>query len=1170
MRPSWILKALSLLFLLLLPASGVPAEPPSSADVRSPLEAALAAAREAGDRRTEARALKDLGNLAANSGKQAEAATLYRQALDIARAVDDTDLAARLLNNLGLLVRSTEGEDKARKLFEDSLKIAAKDRNETVEALALANLADLDLAADKARAALPRLERAAGIVRRLGPPPVAARVLATLARAYEELGDRKEALKLYTEALPPAQASGNRTGESGILLGLGMALLKDGQAGAAVAPCREALTLAREIGDGETEAAALQGLALAYEQLGDSTGEAEAARDLRRVAGKLGSDTFAPAAERHLQVAEERERAENDIDRRRKELDAAQRRGERAVVARLSLDLGLVLMGQNKIPESVAAIDRSLVLSGETHDRLSQTLALNALVRLWNANLLGEAPESLDPVLHMVQAVKDLQLRELECQLLLELGRIHLARHDPRQAFTPLEKGLALAGELSLREPTLIALERLAFVHELLGDETAVLRSTEKLLAEATKAGDHLRIGAALKGLAAHDLNHGDPVGAIERLNESLAAFARATSGTDLLRPHVFQSLGIAHFQVGDYRGAFNNFKSSAEESQKAGDRKGEALALQLQAGAALALGERAAAEKLLMEALVLGRSLSDRTLEIHAHTSLALVAWDSDPRRAIEPLGKALDLIRKPGPSWEAGVNRQEEAITLGLLARAHANLDETARALELANSGLTAASEGNGFDRALALDHRAYVHFRAGRLPQAEADARAAADLFAIEEARLGQHEMAKVGARDQKSTLNDLLQQVVVRAGKPEEALAIAERGRAQTFLEALGATPAKPSSPDALARIARDLRATVVEYSVLYDPTQFLLSSRSVGLQPDREDELYIWVVRPDGNLTFRSVNLRALGDPGGEPLQNRVRFLLQLVSGPQGDKELPGLLSDLHHLLIAPIADLLPADPDAPVVIVPHGPLFRVPFAALLDPSGRYLIQRHTLLTAPSMTSLASLRRPWPVERPKGAGTLVVGNPRTALEAGTLTALPNAEREARAVADELKAEALVGRQATEAAVIQALPRARLVHLATHGLLKEEDDEILPGALALAPSAAGEDGLLTSGEIRALRLSADLVVLSACDSGRGRITRDGVIGLARSFLAAGAAGVVMSQWQIDDEATSTIMIDFYRQLRQSRHPAQALRAAMLAAVKRGERERFWGAFTYVGAP
>src|SRR5262249_27517223 len=156
--------------------------------------------------------------------------------------------------------------------------------------------------------------------------------------------------------------------------------------------------------------------------------------------------------------------------------------------------------------------------------------------------------------------------------------------------------------------------------------------------------------------------------------------------------------------------------------------------------------------------------SLADRTLEVLAHTSLALAAWERDPRRAIGDLEEALRLLRQPGLPAEADLDRREEAVTLGLLARAHATLGESGEALKIADSALAAAASGP-FERALALDNRAFVHLRAGRLPQAEADARAAADLFDAAEEKLGKAELARVGAHDQRSTLNDLLQQIVV---------------------------------------------------------------------------------------------------------------------------------------------------------------------------------------------------------------------------------------------------------------------------------------------------------------------------------------------------------------------------------------------------------------------
>jgi CHAT domain-containing protein len=137
---------------------------------------------------------------------------------------------------------------------------------------------------------------------------------------------------------------------------------------------------------------------------------------------------------------------------------------------------------------------------------------------------------------------------------------------------------------------------------------------------------------------------------------------------------------------------------------------------------------------------------------------------------------------------------------------------------------------------------------------------------------------------------------------------------------------------------------------------------------------------------------------------------------------------------------------------------------------------------------------------------------------------------------------------------------------LVHLATHGLLNTSKGDV-PGAIALAPS--GQDsGLLTASEIFDLKLNADLVVLSACDTGRGDITGDGVIGLSRSLVAAGVPSVIVSLWAVNDSSTSVLMSEFYRQLNTKPDKAQALRQAMLTTLKQYPNPSDWAAFTLIG--
>lgn len=272
------------------------------------------------------------------------------------------------------------------------------------------------------------------------------------------------------------------------------------------------------------------------------------------------------------------------------------------------------------------------------------------------------------------------------------------------------------------------------------------------------------------------------------------------------------------------------------------------------------------------------------------------------------------------------------------------------------------------------------------------------------------------------------------------------------------------------------------------------------------------------------------------------------------------------LRRLYDLLIAPVAHHLPqqASP-APITFVPQGLLFLVPFPALLDSQDRPVLALFTPSITPAIGVLDSLH-PYAPARWAASDVLVVGNPAPRPAYAHLGPLPGAEREAGEVAKFFKSTPLIGAAATREAVVAAMPRSRLIHLAGHGLLDHGGEKEVPGALVFA-SARG-DGLLTAREIAGLRLRADLVVLSVCDSGRGRITGDGVVGLARSFLAAGAKGVIVSLWRLDDDATAFLMTRLYRHLQRTGNRAGALREAMLATRGHYPDPGRWAGFTFIG--
>jgi CHAT domain-containing protein len=286
----------------------------------------------------------------------------------------------------------------------------------------------------------------------------------------------------------------------------------------------------------------------------------------------------------------------------------------------------------------------------------------------------------------------------------------------------------------------------------------------------------------------------------------------------------------------------------------------------------------------------------------------------------------------------------------------------------------------------------------------------------------------------------------------------------------------------------------------------------------------------------------------------------------------------------------------------------------VPFEALIE-DGRYLIENHRIRYAPSLTAL-HLVRLWEKTRPKPERPLwamadpvydkadkrvegekdlsqatqdalakyLAGADRGPTRGEAYARLGFTGQEAAAIRARLGAadtDVLTGLQATEAAVKAAserglLARARYVHFATHGILGLDTGQ--PPALVLslvgndgARDADGgiNDGFLRLDEVTRLQLNADLVVLSACETGKGRLyAGEGVTGLARAFLYAGSRGVVASLWSVDDRETATFMAQLYGGLKDGQAAADALRAAKLAMIRAHKPPVYWAPFILIG--
>ena len=729
-----------------------------------------------------------------------------------------------------------------------------------------------------------------------------------------------------------------------------------------------------------------------------------------------------------------------------------------------------------------------------------------------------------------------------ERQVLELLTFVHLELGQHRQVLTLGQQTIAAASgpdQAALRARTYA---NLGIAHNALGNYLAAILAYETSLLDIRNSDDADNNEAHVLGLLA---NAYEGLGNYERtveLHQQSLTLAQENPRQQAVT-HV--NLGATYARLGDYDQAILQYQTSLALFQALNDQLGQAYALNNLGAAYYAQGQFNQAEEQLEQALNTAQTSRQPALISAALGSLGSLYTDQGKYpQALEYHGQSLELAR--------------------------ATADPKPLATALNNLGHTL--------------------FKSGQLEAAEAKLYEAIDV--LESLRPGLDDTSQISLFDTQVLTYNLLQQVLVAQDNIEAALEVAERGRARAFVELIAnsANPTNPTNPtnpinslamaapaptmDQIRDIAQQQRATLVEYTLVPDD-----SFRFQGKQRGTAERLYIWVVQPTGDVTFRQIDLTPLQQERGLSIASLVEISRDLsgIRGASRDFSTAPEMNtsafapvfrqrqhwrSLHQLLIEPIADLLPTEPTARVVFVPQEQLFLVPFPALQAQDGSYLIEHHTILSAPAIQILGLTHRDRQPASP-ASHPLVVGNPSPMPD--NLPPLPHAETEADGIAQILSTRPLLGQTATETAIKQQLSTAPLIHLATHGFFNESNP--LQGSLALAPSD-NQDGLLTAAEILDQSLQANLVVLSACDTGRGKITGDGVIGLSRSFLAAGANNVMVSLWQVPDDATAQLMLEFYRQ-RQQLDNAQALRQAMLTIRQTYDDPVAWAAFTLIGA-
>jgi CHAT domain-containing protein len=766
--------------------------------------------------------------------------------------------------------------------------------------------------------------------------------------------------------------------------------------------------------------------------------------------------------------------------------------------------------------------------------------------------------------------------RTLEAHCLTWLAILDLEQGPLTRARENLRRAIAILEEAGRPDETAVARLQLGDCSIRIGDFGTAFEELERARALFEKAGDRRRLGNCLRMLGNVHLGLDDEERALPLLEAALAQ-ARAT-GIEAEVDLALHNLSVPLERLGRYPQALDVLAECRKRTTTSGRKVQLAIVLGDEGRVLRLLGRLDEAEQRIGSALEL-----DRSLRLH--------------RRVAHDLGE------------------------LGVVAEARGNLPRARELLEECHRAYR--SVGGRDDAALALEHLARVQLAEGRRAEALASADAAVALN-LETVRLLGSSGRGIAAQSQRVASLGL--EAVLRllgtkdAGEPrallETAFRLLESSRALLLLEALGphrrallehevptelrtayqtAEKRVESAQQTLgslgeragaeaADLARSRAGRDAAYQELEDvvgrlerssrrltalthPRPIALRELEEGLRRDTAVLLYHWDEARALVLVARPGEVRLVELGSARELREAVEDYLDVVTTPELDER--GKAGRLYRLLLAPLEPSLREA--TRLLISPDGSLSFLPFEALVAGDGTRLADRCEIAYVPSATVYEALRRD-PAAARGGLGIVALGDPAGPSPLGPL---PRSAAEARTVAamfPEDRRRLLLGPQATLAGLRAALDpssgRRAAVHLACHATLDSERPWL--SGLVLA---GGEP--LRLAELHRWRIDADLAVLSACSSGRGKFWKgDGVFGLVRGLFHAGCPRAVVSNWRVSDEGAERLMVAFYdRWARRGMPFGKALQEARLEVIRSGgaaAHPRHWAAFVLWGLP
>ena len=643
--------------------------------------------------------------------------------------------------------------------------------------------------------------------------------------------------------------------------------------------------------------------------------------------------------------------------------------------------------------------------------------------------------------------------------------------------------------------------------------------------------------------------------------------------------------LGRLLSNLGDFRKAMEYHQQLLSLAKDAGDKSYQSYACYLCGIHYSHLGNLRKAMEYYQQSLSIAEEVGDKKAEGHLYNNIGCVYYSlGDLNKALQFYQKSLSIAKEFGDYF----CREQLYGNLGnvyqSLGHLQTGIEYHQKFLRIAKDTGDRMREGKAYLN-LGLS---YVHFN--DLRKAEHCLKSSVEMCDNFRNLLHSQDDWKISLRNTPQYKDAYCALWVVQLGRNKitEALCSAEQGRAQALMDLMRSRyrlELAQSSPlaentEAISDILRHVSSQTIFLAIGKDSINFWMLQKgckenhfrqrkldgNISLE-DRITFLQFWIEEVCKTLV-RSVEceVRCLDGPADDKLPVQSSEETGSLDGEE-ERKREGALKELYNCCIGPVAELLHGDE---IIIVPDGPLALVPFSAVMSQDSKYLSETFRIRLIPSLTSLKLM-----AECPEGyhstTGALLVGDPWVDVEVvldGRCTKLPSlpcAKKEVEMIGKILKTEPLTGKSATKAEVMRQISSVALVHIAAHG--RPGTGDII---LSFYQVSRSEDILLTVKDILNLKLRARLVVLSCCHSGRGEVKAEGVVGIARAFLGAGARAVVVTLWAIKDTATQEFMKHFYEHLSEGLCASKALNYAMKHLRKSDDFRDVscWAPFVLIG--